>query len=679
YQSSVYYPETMNTVIVENCVIDSIVGDTTSNSNSASIMIQVSNNVSAINNIINVKTDERAQIDGFYISEIFESGIIKNNKVTLENNIQVIDSQQPHIDCIQLVKVKDFIIENNYLRNNSISINYNKRSGVIASGILDNIKIRNNVIISAKGNNLINVHFDNNSDSVLIHNNTLVGLGNQELLAHLENDTLFSGVLNLTNNIFYKYVTNTNKTLVKIMKLTITSAMLDNNIYHNTNSNDTLVIQQNSTYLSWRNFDPQGSNLNPNLDSNNTYITNPESPAKNKGKYLPDLNVDFNDNKRPHWDRESFDIGAFELPDAQIKIGVINGTQGNDIVHKIAKIHKLFIWDTITFTISNDNTLENVYYVSKIDSPSQSDSMIYWKGFTYKWIYQPDADTSYKPIGIGFFKINNSDDANSYFYLDCRSWYDNNFNPNIYLRYNAAQNVKIYQYFKNNSWNDITNGSIIYIWDIRGETSITTSFPNFWNNMLAGINHLSHPLIAWSNYPSEDYSIDAFNVYRKYESANFQLLANISSDVFHYYDTTVYLSTPDTNHSIKYFITADLTPVYARGGVTESENSDTTIFYSSLNKKGDNLYNKLSYQLSQNYPNPFNPSTKINFSLKESGLVTLKIYNLLGEEIITLINSEISEGEHTIAFDASNFSSGIYFYTIKINNYSKTLKMMVIK
>ncbi|MBT8381717.1 MAG: T9SS type A sorting domain-containing protein [Ignavibacteria bacterium] len=86
-----------------------------------------------------------------------------------------------------------------------------------------------------------------------------------------------------------------------------------------------------------------------------------------------------------------------------------------------------------------------------------------------------------------------------------------------------------------------------------------------------------------------------------------------------------------------------------------------------------------SYSLSQNYPNPFNPSTTIKWQQPETGNVTLKIYDLLGRELTTLINEELIAGKHETTFDASRFSSGIYFYQIKVKNYIKTKKMLLIK
>lgn len=85
------------------------------------------------------------------------------------------------------------------------------------------------------------------------------------------------------------------------------------------------------------------------------------------------------------------------------------------------------------------------------------------------------------------------------------------------------------------------------------------------------------------------------------------------------------------------------------------------------------------FELSQNYPNPFNPSTVIKFALPTGSKVSLKVYNVLGEEIASLVNSNLSAGTYNYEFDASNLSAGIYFYRLTTDNFSETKKMMLVK
>ena len=87
-----------------------------------------------------------------------------------------------------------------------------------------------------------------------------------------------------------------------------------------------------------------------------------------------------------------------------------------------------------------------------------------------------------------------------------------------------------------------------------------------------------------------------------------------------------------------------------------------------------------SYNLDQNYPNPFNPSTTIQYSIPEAGNVNISIYNILGQEVKTVLNnSSQSAGTYKVVFDASNMPSGIYIYRIQVNNFISTKKMILLK
>ena len=85
------------------------------------------------------------------------------------------------------------------------------------------------------------------------------------------------------------------------------------------------------------------------------------------------------------------------------------------------------------------------------------------------------------------------------------------------------------------------------------------------------------------------------------------------------------------------------------------------------------------YKLSQNYPNPFNPSTKITFELKNSGYTTLKVYDMLGNEVATLVQNELATGSHSVNFNAANLASGTYVYQLNVNGTRITNKMVLLK
>lgn len=105
---------------------------------------------------------------------------------------------------------------------------------------------------------------------------------------------------------------------------------------------------------------------------------------------------------------------------------------------------------------------------------------------------------------------------------------------------------------------------------------------------------------------------------------------------------------------------------------------DINVFhYTLVSNKDKNL--TYSYKLEQNYPNPFNPSTTINYSIKERGLVTIKLYDALGREIRELVSEIKSPGAYTVDFNASGLSTGVYYYQLKVNDYVAGRKMILLK
>ena len=86
------------------------------------------------------------------------------------------------------------------------------------------------------------------------------------------------------------------------------------------------------------------------------------------------------------------------------------------------------------------------------------------------------------------------------------------------------------------------------------------------------------------------------------------------------------------------------------------------------------------FELMQNYPNPFNPTTNINFSIPKKSNVTLSVFDITGKEVANLISGDYEAGEHTISWDASSVSSGVYFYKLTTTDgFNETRKMILIK
>jgi len=131
------------------------------------------------------------------------------------------------------------------------------------------------------------------------------------------------------------------------------------------------------------------------------------------------------------------------------------------------------------------------------------------------------------------------------------------------------------------------------------------------------------------------------------------------------------ISHKETITTYGYGTTKTSTLVYANINGTE---------FGELVTSADDLSNEInSYNLHQNYPNPFNPSTIIKFRISEFGIVNFKVYDVLGNEVATLVEEEKPAGEYEVEFNGDGLTSGIYFYQLKFRDFIQTKKMILLK
>jgi hypothetical protein len=195
-------------------------------------------------------------------------------------------------------------------------------------------------------------------------------------------------------------------------------------------------------------------------------------------------------------------------------------------------------------------------------------------------------------------------------------------------------------YLKQVAYGDISNYLSLYAW--RNWIVITTPHPNFsvvgvWVADLRGLGGNSAVVFA-SGFlsPSDNQNGEAFGLFVALADGNVVELPQLYGN--------------EAQRTINKVM---------------NENEDITTV--------------TDYGLEQNYPNPFNPSTVIKFSIPQNEFITLKVYDVLGNEVADLVNEQRVAGNYEVKFDASNLASGIYVYTLKAGNFIQTRKLMLMK
>jgi Secretion system C-terminal sorting domain len=135
--------------------------------------------------------------------------------------------------------------------------------------------------------------------------------------------------------------------------------------------------------------------------------------------------------------------------------------------------------------------------------------------------------------------------------------------------------------------------------------------------------------------------------------------------------------TPD--NTIIAFIIADSTAIGENGTIGSMGYLDNLSFTGPATDVEQVAGVPQDYMLKQNYPNPFNPSTKIEYSVPEESFVELIIYDILGNEIVTLVNEQQAAGSYRVDFNANNKSAGLYFARLSANDFTKVIKMTLLK
>ena len=233
-------------------------------------------------------------------------------------------------------------------------------------------------------------------------------------------------------------------------------------------------------------------------------------------------------------------------------------------------------------------------------------------------------------------------------------------------------------------WDNNPNSNNITASTHTTYTAVYTGKPSNTGKNFAFNGDIGDPInITWTD--NQNSSVTEYQIWRRVKHngilGDATLLATVSRGVQTYTDNEYSFTNGYTNDMLGYDVRAYYEPdgtysdpqwniAYGEPFASVNENSI------SMQTKADEV--PAEYSIT-NYPNPFNPTTTINYQLPENGLVTIKVYDMLGKEVATLVDGNRTAGYHNVTFDASRLTSGIYIYTINAGKFIQSKKMLLMK
>jgi hypothetical protein len=365
-----------------------------------------------------------------------------------------------------------------------------------------------------------------------------------------------------------------------------------------------------------------------------------------------------------------------QIANKQFMLGCTNVESSEQVTHYIQAEGSVWSLTTGSGVITSN---QQAYSNSLVTTGNANFGNPDWPGFNFIWL---DQGIQMPRWGMGFYKVTNSKQSDKYFYLDARDYSYGSItggynNPDFFVFFNNSQSK--YYYNCSLPQPDIATGSVLRIWQIFNKTPNTANLQNYWSNVLVLVNQANHPRIIWGPYQENSMDVQYYKIYKKKGTGNFSLLT-----------TTTGLEYTDLNETIPPQPSTQV-PVYyyvkAFGQLSESNYESAPTNTVSINVNGGfekvklNTLNKSlnEFDLSQNYPNPFNPITTISFSLPKAGYVSLRIFDIIGNQVTELVKEFKPEGNYEVQFDAKDLPSGIYVYTLNVNGHFKSQKMILMK
>jgi len=253
----------------------------------------------------------------------------------------------------------------------------------------------------------------------------------------------------------------------------------------------------------------------------------------------------------------------------------------------------------------------------------------------------------------------------------------------IYRNYNGStwsSELTIGDWYENNLISSTSN-DLFVMW--MGSNNYI-KYRQYDANPLTPSNFLgtiynNHPKITWSANSEPD--LDYYEIWKKggNEGGDWHIKTTTTNTNYTDNDELVVTGPPGANEGTVYYKIKAVDVENHKSGFSAQVNMRVSIDPPSKTIGGTSGNIPMEFGIMQNYPNPFNPTTSIRYQLSKDGYVTLKVYNMLGEEVVDLVNEFEEAGYYSIHFDASDLPSGMYFYKIQAGDFSDIKKMLLLK
>jgi Secretion system C-terminal sorting domain len=314
-----------------------------------------------------------------------------------------------------------------------------------------------------------------------------------------------------------------------------------------------------------------------------------------------------------------------------------------------------------------------------------------YEGSEYYYTIDPEVylPSNYEFIhGLLELKVEYAEDQNNIFSQNC--YWDvadcNYYGPvscsaggggDIVLEYNAQGN-QIFFFWGNSPdetsiWEDVSGQTKRYIdYTFPGTIPCPLTATPSGFSLSGSIG--GHPTLSWNS--NSEAMLGGYCLYQSLNGAPYTLLTTLNSQITSFTDHGVIIGNSRFDPRACYGLTS-----FGRVGVESLMTLPKCVSYSGLNKK-DIIYEEKALfknKLYNAFPNPFNPSTSITYQLKKGSFVKIKIYDILGRVIATIVDEFRDEGTHTTKFNASFLSTGSYIYSLELNDYLETKVFTVIK